>query len=245
MYSSSELAFGALLLSGCALAHGTVSGIEIDGKFPNQQYQNPPPKVVGWSIPQDQSTGFVEDITSPDVICHIGATPAPITAPVTAGSNVTVFWTNNWPESHHGPMLDYLAACPNNDCANVDKTQLKFFKIDAVGLVDGSKPPGTWGSDQMIANNFSWTTTIPASIAPGQYVLRHETIALHQAQSEGGAQSYPQCVSLDVQGGGTAVPDGVVGTALYKKDDPGLVFNIYTEHAPSDYTPPGPPVFKG
>lgn len=33
MYSSSELALGALLLSGYTLAHGTVSGIEIDGKL--------------------------------------------------------------------------------------------------------------------------------------------------------------------------------------------------------------------
>lgn len=33
MYSSSELAFGALLLSGYTVAHGTVSGIEIDGKL--------------------------------------------------------------------------------------------------------------------------------------------------------------------------------------------------------------------
>jgi lytic cellulose monooxygenase (C1-hydroxylating) len=52
-------------------------------------------------------------------------------------------------------------------------------------------------------------------------------------------------VSLDVRGGGAATPDGMVGTALYKKDDAGLVFNIYEKHVPSDYAPRGPPVFTG
>lgn len=211
------------------------------------QYQNPPPQVVGWSVPDDLSNGFVgsQNYSSEAIVCHIGATPAPIAAKVTAGSNVTVYWNKDWPESHHGPMLDYLAACPGNNCAGADKMQLKFFKIDGVGLVDGSKPPGVWGSDQMIQNNVSWMVTVPASIAPGQYVLRHETIALHVAGQENNAQNYPQCVNLDVQGGGSAQPEGVVGTELYKADDPGLVFNIYTTHAVSDYTVPGPALFTG
>jgi cellulase len=207
------------------------------------QYQNPPPQVVGWSIPQDQSLGFVsaDQFGSADIICHINATAAPIAAKVTAGSNVTVFWTA-WPESHHGPMLDYLAPC-NGDCASVDKTQLSFFKIDAVGLVDGSKPPGVWGDDQMIANNNSWTVQIPATIAPGQYVLRHETIALHSAGQQGGAQSYPQCLNLDVASQGTDKPSGTVGTQLYTPTDPGIKIDIYTTL--TSYPMPGPPLYTG
>jgi hypothetical protein len=56
----------------------------------------------------------------------------------------------------------------------VDKNTLKFFKIDGVGLVDGSKPPGFWADDQLIAQNSGWMVEIPANIAPGHYVLRHE-----------------------------------------------------------------------
>jgi cellulase len=48
-----------------------------------------------------------------------------------------------------------------------------------------------YADDQMIANNNTWSVKIPSSIKPGNYVLRHETIALHQAQSVGGAQNYP------------------------------------------------------
>lgn len=209
------------------------------------QFQKDAPQVVGWSIPQDLSNGFVgpQNYTDESIVCHIGATPAPITAKVTAGSNVTLYWTQDWPQSHQGPMLDYLASCPGDDCSKADPAQLKFFKIDAVGLVDGSKQPGVWGSDDMVSNNKSWTVQVPASIAPGQYVLRHELIALHAASQENGAQNYPQCVNIDVQGGGSAQPEGVLGTQLYTPKDPGLVFNIYQKI--DSYPIPGPAVFTG
>ncbi|KAK1977969.1 family 61 glycosyl hydrolase [Colletotrichum cereale] len=243
-----KYAFLASAALQAANAHGTVTGVMADGVFyegysPQMQYQNPPPKVVGWSIPQDLSNGFVavDKYADPDIICHIGAKPAPIAAKVTAGSNLTVFWTA-WPVSHRGPMMDYLASC-DGDCANVDKTSLEFFKIDAVGLVDGSKAPGKWASDEMIAKNNSWTMTIPANIAAGQYVLRHETIALHDAGREGGAQNYPQCINLDVQGGGSEKPAGVKATQLYKASDAGIKVNIYKDNI--KYSVPGPAVMGG
>lgn len=43
----------------------------------------------------------------------------------------------------------------------------------------------------MIKNNNTWTVQIPASIKAGNYVLRHETIGLHEAGNVGGAQNYP------------------------------------------------------
>lgn len=184
-----------------------------------------------------------QNYTEPDIICHIGATNAPLSAKVTAGSNVTLFWTKDWPASHQGPMLDYLAACPDNDCTKADKTQLKFFKIDEAGLIDASKQPAVWASDVMLKNNLSWTATVPASIAPGQYVLRHETISLQQASGLDGAQNYPFCLNLDVQGSGTAQPEGVLGTQLYTPTDPGIKFDIYQKL--TNYTIPGPPVFTG
>lgn len=79
----------------------------------------------------------------------------------------------------------------------------------------------------MISNNNTWGVKIPSSIKAGNYVLRHETIALHQAQGVGGAQLYPQCVNLMITGGGSDAPDGVLGTELYKSNDPGIQFNIY------------------
>lgn len=46
----------------------------------------------------------------------------------------------------------------------------------------------------LIKNNFSWDLTIP-NLAPGNYVVRHEIIALHAAGQANGAQSYPQCIN--------------------------------------------------
>jgi len=139
-------------------------------------------------------------------------------------------------------LADYLANC-NGDCTTVDKTTLEFFKIDGVGLIDDTTIPGSWASDTLIANNNSWTVTIPSDITPGNYVLRHEIIALHSAGSVDGAQNYPQCVNLEVTGSGTATPAGVLGTALYTETDPGIEINIY--QSLSTYIVPGPTLYSG
>lgn len=98
----------------------------------------------------------------------------------------------------------------------------------------------------MIANNNTWSVKIPSSIKAGNYVLRHETIALHRAQGVGGAQLYPQCVNLMITGAGSDTPDGVLGTELYKSTDPGIEFNIYrTFTSTAQYTVPGPPLYSG
>lgn len=63
---------------------------------------------------------------------HRGATPGATSAPVAAGDSVSLQWTE-WPVSHHGPVLDYLAKV-DGDFSAIDKTALKFFKIDGVGM---------------------------------------------------------------------------------------------------------------
>lgn len=80
--------------------------------------------------------------------------------------------------------------------------------------------------------------TIPANLKPGNYVLRHEIIALHSASNADGAQNYPQCVNLKVTGSGTEQPEGTLGTALYSADDEGINFNLYTTF--DSYPIPGP-----
>ncbi|KAF2432147.1 hypothetical protein EJ08DRAFT_695602 [Tothia fuscella] len=224
-------------LSQHTSAHGIVSKIvagtkTYQGYDPNFQYMPTPPAVIGWAAPQTQDRGPVDGnkLDSPDIICQRGATNAKISAEVAAGGMVSLQWTE-WPESHKGLMLDYLADC-GGDCSTVDKTALKT--------------PARYADDDMIKNNNAWTVQIPASIKAGNYVLRHETIALHQAQGVGGAQSYPQCFNLKVTGGGSDTPEGVVGTALYMATDPGIMFNIYQPYkAFSDYLVPGPPLYSG
>ncbi|KAF2157269.1 lytic polysaccharide monooxygenase [Myriangium duriaei CBS 260.36] len=229
-----------------AYAHGFVSGLRSDGAFysgynPSFQYQNPPPVVAGWSDPADLSNGFIAPSAAgtADVICHLNATNAKTSMPVVAGKNVDFLWTA-WPASHKGPVITWLAKCPDT-CETVDKTTLEFFKIDEVGLISASQAQnGYWASDAMIANNNTWTSTIPASLAPGNYVARHETIALHSAGTADGAQIYPQCINLKITGSGTEQPSGVLGTALYNTNSPGMIFNLYNNT--QTYTVPGPDV---
>jgi hypothetical protein len=142
-------------------------------------------------------------------------------------------------------VLDYLANC-NGDCSSVDKTALRFFKIDGVGMTSTEGQPPRFASDDMISNDNTWTVKIPSDIAPGNYVLRHETIALHEGNRDGGSQPYPQCINLQVTGSGTANPPGVAGTELYKQSDAGILFNIYKRFtSTSEYPVPGPPVYNG
>jgi hypothetical protein len=99
------------------------------------------------------------------------------------------------------------------------------------------------------ADGNEWTLTIPESLAPGNYVLRHEIIALHSAGQENGAQAYPQCVNIEVTGSGSTDPcadgaDCVAGTALYKAADAGIKYDIYGGDI-SSYPIPGPKAWAG
>lgn len=224
-----------LATASTAAAHGYIKEIEVAGK----EYPGYRPDVgessglIAWST-EATDQGFVQDLHSPDIICHRGAVPGDISAEVPAGGNVTVTW-NSWPEEHKGPVLDYLANC-NGDCTNVDKTTLKFFKIDEGGY-DGTQ----WATDQLIQQGKSWDITVPSDLKAGNYVLRHEIIALHSTMN--GPQPYPQCVNLKVTGGGSLEPAGVPGTELYQGDEPGLNFNIWDTKAVSSYEIPGPKLF--
>lgn len=235
-----------LALAACASlvsAHGYVSLITIDGTeyagYPasSAPYENPAVDRIAWAETATDN-GFVapDAYATSDIICHRGSSNAALTATVAAGGSVSLQW-NTWPDSHHGPVINYLASC-NGDCSTVDKTTLEFFKIAESGLIEGSSSGGTWASDELIANNLTQTVTIPSSLAAGNYVLRHEIIALHSAGSEDGAQNYPQCINLEVTGSGTDLPTGTLGEALYGEDDAGILINIYTSLA--SYDIPGP-----
>ena len=76
-------------------------------------------------------------------------------------------------------QLTYLAQCPGDTCTGVNANTLKWFKIDEAGLLSGTIGDGYWGAGKMIDQNSSWTTTIPASVPSGNYLIRFETIALH------------------------------------------------------------------
>jgi cellulase len=251
MRSSSPLL--AVLTSATTIsAHGWIDTLKIN----NQTYTGYNPTVAPWAPDQgtiswpswNTDTGPVYSgaINSLDIICSINATNAKIApAPVTAGSIIDLHWTK-WPESHHGPIISYMAAC-NGDCAIVDKTKLRFFKIAEMGQLQlgaGGGTAGRWADDVLREANGAWNVTIPKSIKNGNYVLRNEIIALHSAYDVGAAQLYPTCISLAISGGGKATPQGVIGTQLYSKEDPSIHYNIYNDESKPVYKIPGPALCK-
>jgi cellulase len=217
--------------------HGHVFQVVAGGvTYPGAVPGNVPSNSVGWAA-NNLDNGFVEPnaAQSADIACHKSARAASNFVKVAAGQSVTLKW-NTWPESHKGPVIDYLA--PFNSNAG----SLSFAKIAQKGLISGSNP-GRWAADDLISNGNSWSVTIPSSVAPGQYVLRHEIIALHSANNANGAQFYPQCINIEVTSGGSSRPSGSSATSFYRANDPGVLFNLYTSF--SSYTIPGPGLFGG
>ncbi|KAM0425786.1 hypothetical protein ACHAPT_009036 [Fusarium lateritium] len=238
-----SLSIGLLtgLLAGAANAHGHVKSIIVAGgeTYTGGLPWNAPADAVGWSA-QNQDNGFVapDAFGSADIICHKGGKPASNAATVAAGDTLTLAW-DTWPESHKGPVIEYLAPV-SGDFASVNKESLQWTKISEKGLVSGSNP-GNWAADELIANGFSWAVTIPKNLKPGNYVLRHEIIALHSGGQPNGAQAYPQCINLKVTGSGSGSLQGSGAfTSFYTAEDPGILFNLYESF--SSYPIPGPAV---
>lgn len=246
---TSKIALAGAILASKAAAHGIVQAFATDGQYQEgyvlndyytKQNTGEAPAKAGW-YEEATDNGFVAPSAygEADIICHKNAENAAKTGTVAAGGKVDFFWTA-WPESHFGPVLTYVANCGTADdaCSTVDKTTLKWVKIDEAGIDLDTQ---TWAAEDMIANNNTWTVTVPESLAPGPYVFRHEIIAMHGASSEGGAQNYPFCINIAITGSGTESPEGTLGTELYTSTDPGILFNPYTTL--TEYTIPGPALF--
>jgi cellulase len=100
-----------------------------------------------------------------------------------------------------------------------------------------------WGNKDLNNCCGRMEVKIPSDIAPGDYLLRAETIALHASGGSGGAQFYLTCYQLTVTGGGSASPATVSFPGAYKASDPGILVNIHSSM--SGYTVPGPAVYAG
>ncbi|THU99840.1 hypothetical protein K435DRAFT_936893 [Dendrothele bispora CBS 962.96] len=229
------------------IAHGGVLSYNIAGKTYNgwQPYNTP----VGQSSIQRPWATYdpIQDATLSTVACNDdGTSPdGQLTATsVPAGSKITAYWNQVWPHPY-GPMLTYLAQCPGSSCTGVNAQSLSWFKIDEAGLLSGTVGNGYWGSGKMIDQNSSWTSTIPASVPSGNYLIRFEMIALHSLP----AQLYPECAQIQITGGGSRAPTSaelVKFPGGYSNSDPGLTVNLYTNEAQTEttYIIPGPPLYN-
>jgi lytic cellulose monooxygenase (C1-hydroxylating) len=127
-------------------AHGYVENVIMpDGTVvfagdPTWPYKTNP-QQPGW-FAMNQDNGFVApaEYGNPDIICHKNATPGSTSITVAAGQTIGLQW-NTWPDSHHGPVINSLAAV-SGSFSSIDKTALSWFVAQEGGLVNDNPPPG-------------------------------------------------------------------------------------------------------
>ncbi|RKU39732.1 hypothetical protein DL546_000684 [Coniochaeta pulveracea] len=204
---------------------------------------------VSYGIRDPSYDGPITDVTSNNLACNGGpnpTTPSDKIIQVTAGTNVTAVWRHTLTSGandvmdagHKGPVMAYLKKV--TDARTDTGIGGGWFKIQEEGLNNGK-----WGTDTVINNKGDQVIHIPDCIAPGQYLLRAEMIALHGARSVGGAQLYMECAQINITGGSASVAPKTYGIpGIYKSNDPGLLLDIYNVKQPFNYVIPGPPKFS-
>ncbi|KAI0880282.1 glycoside hydrolase family 61 protein [Annulohypoxylon maeteangense] len=222
-----------LALASAAQAHYRFSKLVIDG----QQ------EAAEWTsirmTKNYQSNGGVTSVSSPDMRCY-QARAGTNTATVAAGSELG--FVANAAVSHFGPVQFYMAKVPEGADINTwEPAGNVWFKIGSITAVP---PLGSSEATWPAYNKKVVNVTIPKAVPSGKYLIRVESIALHQAQSVGGAQMYLSCAQVEITGGGSGTPGPLVAfPGAYQANDPGLMWSYYP--IPTTYTAPGPAVWTG
>ncbi|ESK93339.1 glycoside hydrolase family 61 protein [Moniliophthora roreri MCA 2997] len=231
-----------ILFATYAAAHGYVADITINGKSFHGNVPNgrTDPSIIR----QISDVGPVKGADNKDINCGINAQLAQNIAQANPGDEITFDWKggdgSNWPHNT-GPMLTYMASCGSESCDKFDSSTARWFKIQQVGR----KAKGQEWAQADLMQGAVAKLNIPSTIAPGNYIIRHEIIALHLAENLGGAEFYPSCAQLKIGGNQNGKPQDNELVSLpgaYHDDDPGIELNAFDANA--DYTFPGPAIAK-
>ncbi|PQE11958.1 glycoside hydrolase family 61 protein [Rutstroemia sp. NJR-2017a BVV2] len=190
----------ALLFAAKALSHSTFQELWVNNV-----------DQAGTCVRTPPSNSPVTSVTSTDIRCNVGGTKGVSgicnvpgscrLSPVVvvsfantrlAGSNVTVEMHQQPGDrscaneaiggNHYGPVIIYMSKVSN---AATDAGAGPWFKVSQEGY---NVPNKWWGTQTLNANCGKRSFIVPSDLAPGQYLLRAEVIALHVASSVGGAQ---------------------------------------------------------
>ncbi|KAH6905790.1 glycosyl hydrolase family 61-domain-containing protein [Coprinopsis sp. MPI-PUGE-AT-0042] len=220
------------LFSAIATALFAVTTVKAHGVWPAMQTTNRDPSR--WN--------------STDLACK-NAPPADNVCQLKPGDRITIeFHTDpvrmcggdhSFLPTHPGPVIMYLAS--TTSATSADERDVEWFKIYESGLL--AAEPRWWATNVGLINCNHFTFSIPVDLAPGEYLLRAETISLHFADQWqewfGGTQHYPGCFQISISGNGTAKPPARRISAIYNLyEEPGLKWDIYSDY--NAYPIPGP-----
>jgi len=148
----------------------------------------------------------------------------------------------------------YAYQCPDG----VDAKDCKPPSADGWTLIDAqafdpnpSQVPNSngWTQDRF-HNNMTVPSPIPKGLPNGNYLFRHEIIALHRAM-DSGAEYYVSCTQARVSGSssGSTKSAGAQLVALpgfYSGNEKGIKVNVFDSNLNAgNYVMPGPKLFSG
>ncbi|KAJ3037805.1 hypothetical protein HDV00_001306 [Rhizophlyctis rosea] len=218
----------SLALAAGVSAHGAVTSYSIGSTtYAGYQGFSPSPSYAGpqWSWPDYNPTQFSggKDFTT-YVRCNGEYKKASSYMTAAAGSQISAYWAQ-WT---HNPATVAVYLYEVSSFDNPDVSGAGWFKIDEFVSSGSTLSPDTLWAGYKIIQTGKWTSTIPANLKPGNYVIRHELIARHQANTP---QFYAECANIQITGSGSATPD-----SSYKVAIPGSGYAVA-----SDGCPTGPP----
>nr|AWM99280.1 lytic polysaccharide monooxygenase 9 [Rhizophlyctis rosea] len=247
------------VLATSVSAHGAVTSYAINGKT----YQGSPgfqgapsPSYTGpqWYWPDYNPTMFNDGQRNFSFARCNSGTSAKSNLVAAAGDKITAIW-GQWT---HNPatVAVYLYACGSDPSTSTcDVSGKGWFKIDEfISDSDSAGCDTCWAGYKIINNKLQWTSTIPANLKSGYYIIRHELIARHQANNP---QFYAECANIQITGSGTAFPSSSdmvaipgsdyatsTGPASYTGDSLMYEVNGSTRKI-ADYVNVGPAVWSG
>jgi len=181
----------------------------------------------------------VTDVTSADFRCYDSATSGTATTiNVAAGSALGIM--SDGTIYHPGVVNVYMAKAPSSVTGWAGDGAV-WFKVYQITAVTNGGTSITFPAQNLPSVTF----TVPKNLPTGQYLVRMEAIALHVAETFGGAQFYISCGQVNVTGGGSGTPGPLVSIpGVYTGNEPGILIDI-NYPIPTSYTQPGPAVWSG
>ncbi|PLN81891.1 glycosyl hydrolase family 61-domain-containing protein [Aspergillus taichungensis] len=192
---------------------------------------------------------------------HNGETPVSRTCGIKPSSKITFGFRQNADDpssgaiapSHRGPCAVYMKRVADATASHASGANAAagpgWFKIWELDYDSASEQ---WCTQMLIANNGFLSVDVPRGLEAGDYLVRTEILALHDAdKNPPDPQFFVGCAQVFLESGGGGV-DGVlveqpetvsISEGTYDLEVPGLTFNVY-ESDPKTYPMFGPPVFK-
>ncbi|AEO64605.1 dff626ff-1fb8-4af3-808f-69e1408821c8 [Thermothielavioides terrestris] len=216
-------------LAALTLAAASVSGHYIFEQIAHGGTKFPPYEYIRRNTNYNSP---VTSLSSNDLRCNVGGETAGNTTvlDVKAGDSFTFY--SDVAVYHQGPISLYMSKAPGS-VVDYDGSG-DWFKIHDWGPTF-SNGQASWP----LRDNYQYN--IPTCIPNGEYLLRIQSLAIHNPGAT--PQFYISCAQVRVSGGGSASPSPTAKIpGAFKATDPGYTANIYNNF--HSYTVPGPAVFQ-